>query len=161
LFWTVPLRGRDRVNVHLDAGRARMVGSDVAVKDFFDIPNALFRFEDPVSVDATCSFDIHWSGPVTSRGGVTTPGTSGELLMCHATMTWSASNALGFNFTSDPNPTTSVFAQLGRVRNGVFADQEPEPDTDQFEDEGPREGPHHGHPKHGATHGPDSWRHRD
>jgi hypothetical protein len=36
-------------------------------------------------------------------------------------MTWSASNNLGFSFVSDPSPTTSAFAQLGRVKNGVFA----------------------------------------
>ena len=28
---------------------------------------------------------------------------------------------LGFSFSSDPAGTTSVFAQLGRVRNGVFS----------------------------------------
>jgi hypothetical protein len=41
--------------------------------------------------------------------------------MCQATMTWSASNADGFRFVSDPEGTTSFFAQLGKVRNGVFA----------------------------------------
>jgi hypothetical protein len=35
-------------------------------------------------------------------------------------MTWSARNSLGFKFVSDPHGTTSAFAQLGRVRNGVF-----------------------------------------
>ena len=97
-----------------------MTATDLAAPDYFSIPNALFRFEDPVSVDATCSFDIHWDGPVTDRGDVTTPGTAGNLLLSQATMTWSASNALGFRFASDPSPTTSVFAQLGRVRNGAF-----------------------------------------
>jgi hypothetical protein len=120
LFWTVPLP--KSVDINMGAGRARMSASNVAVKDYFDIPNALFRFESPVSVDATCSFDIRWSGPVTSRGPVSTPGSAGKLLLCNAAMTWSASNANGFRFVSDPSPTTSVFAQLGRVRNGVFAD---------------------------------------
>jgi hypothetical protein len=41
--------------------------------------------------------------------------------MCQATMQWSASNASGFQFSTDPDAaTTSVFAQLGKVRNGVF-----------------------------------------
>jgi hypothetical protein len=119
LFWTVPLDSSS-VDVQLGAGRAHMSANDVAAQDFFTIPNALFRFEQPASVDAHCSFDIHWDGPVTSRGDVTTPGSSGELVMSQATMTWSASNASGFRFTSDPSPTKSVFAQLGRVRNGVF-----------------------------------------
>jgi hypothetical protein len=93
----------------------------VVLQDYFDIPNALFRFETPVSVGASCTFDIQWSGPVTSRGPVTSSGSSGELIMCQATMTWSASNDLGFSFVSNPSPTTSVFAQLGHVKNGVFA----------------------------------------
>lgn len=100
-----------------------MAMTDLALTDFFDIPNALFRFEDPVSSPAKCSFDIHWSGPVTSRGPVTnSPGSTGELVMSSATMTWSASNGLGFSFASNPSGTTSAFAQLGHVSNGVFAE---------------------------------------
>jgi hypothetical protein len=55
---------------------------------------------------------------------VTTPGSSGELLLNQATMTWSASKAsndLGFSFVSDPSPTTNAFAAIGTVKNGVFA----------------------------------------
>lgn len=99
-----------------------MSAANVAVEDYFDIPNALFRFEVPTSVPATCSFDIDWTGPVSSRGSVTTPGSSGELVMSAATMTWSASNSLGFSFVSNPAGTTSVFAELGHVSNGVFAE---------------------------------------
>ena len=96
--------------------------TDLTVTDFFDIPNALFRFQDPVSSPATCSFDIHWSGPVTSRGGVTNSlGSTGELVMSRATMTRSARNNMGFSFVSNPSGTTSAFAQLGHVSNGVFA----------------------------------------
>jgi len=121
LFWTVPaLPVRP---VELGTGTARMSAKDLALQDFFNIPNALFRFLVPSSVDATCSFDIQWNGPVTSRGRVTnTPGTSGELVMTSATMTWSAQNSQGFKFVSNPAGTTSVFAQLGRIQNGVFAD---------------------------------------
>ena len=98
-----------------------MTATKLAVFDFFDIPNALLRFEDPVSTPATCSFDITWSGPVTDRRDVSgPPGSTGMLVMSQATMTWSASTDLGFSFTSDPWPTKSVFAQLGRVRNGKF-----------------------------------------
>ena len=98
-----------------------MSAKNLALNDFFNIPNALFRFQTPASVDATCSFDIHWSGPVSSRGPVTTPGTTGELLMNQATMTWSARNSLGFSFVSNPAGTTSAFAQMGHISNGVFA----------------------------------------
>jgi len=104
------------------AGKARMNATNLALFDYFNIPNALFRFMSPASVPATCAFDIQWSGPVTSRGPVTSPsGSTGELVMCKATMTWSASNSLGFKFQSNPANTTSAFAQLGHVSNGVFA----------------------------------------
>ena len=97
--------------------------ANLALKDYFDIPNALFRFEDPVSADASCSFDIEWTGPVTSTGPVNnTPGSTGELIMTSATMTWSAANSSGFRYVSNASGTTSAFAQLGRVQNGVFAD---------------------------------------
>ena len=122
LFWTVPI-AREAVDVQMGAGRARMRVTDLAVLDYFDTVNALFQFRNPVSVKAKCSFDVKWDGPVTSRGKVETPHTNGQLVESSATMTWSASNAQGFSFTSDPEPTTSVFAQLGRVRNGVFANQ--------------------------------------
>ena len=120
LFWTVPIAPQGPVV--LGTGSARMQATNLAMKDFFDIPNALFRFRTPVSANATASFDIHWSGPVTSRGPVTTAGSAGQLVMSHATMTWSARNSLGFSFVSNPSGTTSVFAQLGRVRNGVFVE---------------------------------------
>jgi hypothetical protein len=108
--------------VDLRDGRARMSAKNLKLLDYFDIPNALFRFEDPVSSRATCTFDIQWSGPVTSQGPVTgPPGSAGHLLMNQATMTWSASNHAGFRFESHRDKTTSVFAQLGRVQNGVFA----------------------------------------
>ena len=127
LFWTVPLQsgrqdeGRGSVRVDLDDGKARMT-ANLHVRDFFTIPNALFRVQKPASVPATVSFDIRWRGPVTGRAAVTSPpGSSGQLLMNTATMKWSAENAQGFSFKSDPAGTTSAFAQLGRVRNGIFS----------------------------------------
>ena len=109
--------------MNFGAGKAQMTVTDLAVTDYFDIPNALLRFEGPVSTPATCSFDITWGGPVRDRSPVSGPsGSSGQLVMCQATMQWSASNDLGFRFVSDPAPTTGAFAQLGRVTNGVFAD---------------------------------------
>lgn len=107
--------------IALGNGTAHLSVTDLAVSDFFNIPNALFRFLTPVSVGARVSFNIEWSGPVTSSEPITTPGSSGELINCQATMTWSASNDLGFSFVSDPSPTTSAFAELGRVKNGVYA----------------------------------------
>jgi hypothetical protein len=125
LFWTVPLSsgcdGKGGVRVDLDEGKARMTADDLHVRDFFTIPNNLFHLLKPVSVGATVSFDIRWLGPATGRSAVTSPkGSSGQLLMSPVTMRWSAQNALGFRFKSDPSGTTSFFGQLGRVRNGIF-----------------------------------------
>ena len=127
MFWTVPLQsgredeGQGGVRVDLEDGKARMRAKNLRVRDFFNIPNALFRFQSPASVRATVSFDIRWLGPATGRSAVTSPpGSSGRLLMSPVTMRWSAQNAQGFSFKSNPSGTTSVFGQLGRVRNGIF-----------------------------------------
>jgi len=120
LFWTVP--NPTLGPIELGGGRASMSMANLVLKDYFDIPNALFRFQVPVSADAQCSFDVKWTGPVSRTGPVTTPGSTGDLLMTSATMTWSASNSLGFKFVSNPSGTTSAFAQLGHVKNGIFAD---------------------------------------
>ena len=120
LFWTVPKPTLGPIE--LGRGTASMSMANLALKDYFDIPNALFRFELPVSADANCTFDVEWTGPVTSTGPVNTPGSTGQLSMTRANMTWSATNSLGFRYVSNPSGTTSAFAQLGRVQNGVFAD---------------------------------------
>ena len=128
MFWTVPLQsdsedeGHDGVSVDLGDGKARMRAKNLGVMDFFNIPNALFHVQSPASVRATVSFDVRWRGPVTGSSAVTSPpGSSGQLLMNTATMKWSAENAQGFSFKSDPSGTTSAFAQLGRVRNGILS----------------------------------------
>ena len=113
---------RDAVSVQFGAGRARYAVSDMAMPDFFNIPNAIFRFQDPVSVPSIVSFDITWSGPITDRMDVNDPteGFDGMFVLNQATMTWSAESQDGFRFVSDPSPTTSAFAMLGKERNGVF-----------------------------------------
>jgi hypothetical protein len=112
LFWTVQLPAANP-HVELGNGTANLSATNLVVRDFFNIPNALFRFQSPPSVGASCTYNIQWSGPVTGHEAVTTPGSSGELVLCQATMTWSASNDSGFSFVSDPSPTTSVLAKLG------------------------------------------------
>jgi hypothetical protein len=110
------------VTIHFGAGTARMTAADLGVRDFFNLPNALLRFQTPASVRATVSFDIRWLGPASGRSAVTSPpGSAGQLLTSPVTMTWSAANASGFRFTSHPSGTRSIFGQLGRVRNGTFA----------------------------------------
>jgi hypothetical protein len=138
LFWTVPLRSGDEgdgplrshdedegpggVTVDLDDGKARMRAANLHVRDFFNLPNALLRFQKPASVSATVSFDIRWMGPASRPSAITSPpGSTGRLFKSPATMTWSATSATGFSFKSDPSGTRSIFGQLGHVRNGVFS----------------------------------------
>ena len=137
MFWTVPLRsgndGEDRarslddegqggVTVDLEDGKARMRATNLRVRDFFNIPNALLRFQKPASVPATVSFDIRWMGPLTHPSAVTSPpGSTGRVFKSPATIKWSATSAPGFSFKSDPSGTRSVFGQLGHVRNGIFS----------------------------------------
>ncbi len=100
-----------------------MVVEHLNLFDFFSIPNALFRTQDPVSTPASCSFDIQWSGPVASRSQMNDPtvGFAADFVYSQVTMQWSARRADGsLTFVSDPSGTTSKFAQLARMRNGVF-----------------------------------------
>jgi hypothetical protein len=121
LFWTLPLP-HDGVTVDLEGGKARMTAENLQLRDFFNIPNALFRFQKPASVGATVSFDIQWMGPATGGSPVTSPpGSSGRVFSSPVTMTWSGQNSSGFRYESNPSGTTSFFGQLGEVRNGIFA----------------------------------------
>jgi hypothetical protein len=137
LFWTVPLgsgdedegrlrshddEGQDGVTVDLEDGMARMRAANLHVRDFFNIPNAFFHLQNPVSVAATVSFDIRWMGPATGPSAVTSPpGSTGRVFKSPVTMKWSATSASGFSFKSNPSDTTSFFGQLGHVRNGIFS----------------------------------------
>jgi hypothetical protein len=119
LFWTVPIIAQEQVN--LGTGTARMAVSNLNLFDYFNIPNAFRHTIAPLP--ATCSFDVRWTGPASNRSAITeTPGSIGEIAETNATMSWSASRPDGFSFESDLTPTTSVFAQVGLVRNGIFAE---------------------------------------
>jgi hypothetical protein len=99
-----------------------MTTDDLQIRDFFNIPNALLRFQHPVSFGASVSFDVRWLGPATGGTAVTSPpGSAGRLFTSPATVTWTGRNSSGFRFESNPSGTKSFFGQLGRVRNGIFA----------------------------------------
>jgi hypothetical protein len=100
--------------------------ANLPIEDYFNLPNAL---RDGPEVDATVSFDVVWSGPVTRRVSVT-DGTNGDQFAGQfeedqATVTWSGSNELGFSFTANPGElSTSAphrgFAEVGHEENGIF-----------------------------------------
>jgi hypothetical protein len=114
------------VQVHPGAGEAEMHVANLPIEDYFNLPNAL---RDGPEVDATVSFDVVWSGPVTRRVSVTN-GTNGDQFAGQfeedqATVTWSGSNELGFSFTANAGDlSTSAphrgFAEVGHEENGIF-----------------------------------------
>jgi hypothetical protein len=108
----------DAVQFTLGLGTASLHIADQQMGDFTKVPNSLMRGP---SVPATISYDVRWSGPgkPVSVNDVKN-GFAGEFLENAATVSASATRQ-GFQFVSDPAATSkSVFAVLGRERNGVF-----------------------------------------
>jgi hypothetical protein len=119
LFWTVPI-SRSSVQVNLGAGRASYRVSNLVLRDYDNLIDAIFVPSASYAY-ATVSFDVEWSG-VGTRLQVNEPSLSVEVALVEnsATMTWTATTG-GVTFVSGAASTsTSVFALIGRERNGVF-----------------------------------------
>jgi hypothetical protein len=117
LFWTI-LVPDDSVEVDFDDARASINLRDVDVRDYHNIPNALSFGP---SVPANVSFHILWSG-VQQRTHLhdNQKRFDAQLILGAATMAWSARKK-DFKFESDPaNTSFSLFAAIGRERNGAF-----------------------------------------
>jgi hypothetical protein len=117
LFWTIRIPD-ESVEVDLDDAEASMNLSDVEIEDYHDIVNAL---QDGPSVHADVSFHVRWHG-VKDRVHVRDKQNEfvGDFIEDTATCRWSAETEK-FKFVSAPaNTSTTVFAQIGRERNGVF-----------------------------------------
>jgi hypothetical protein len=121
LFWTT---ATDPKNIKASFGNASASFhlQDLGVIDYFNFGNALQDGALQTPVPGTLStLDVEWSGPgtrVTVKDA--TNGFEATLIRNSATMTWTASNAAGFSFVSDPAGTTSVVAQIGHEKNGFF-----------------------------------------
>jgi hypothetical protein len=118
VLWTVVLPA-DSVQINPGAGTAELHVRDLALRDYFNIPNALSQ---GAFVPVTVSFDVVWAGPVTRRVNVrdAANGFAGQFAETQATVSFTATEA-GFQFTSAPASTsTSVFAEVGHERNGSF-----------------------------------------
>jgi hypothetical protein len=123
-FWTVALPDKDVQVTNLLDGKAEMHVQDLAISDYFEIPNS---FANGPAAGALVSFDMVWNGPVTRSFSVNdaAQGFSGSFFETQATMSFSASNELGFGFDGQPGdfsttPTGRAYAELGRERNGIF-----------------------------------------
>lgn len=108
----------DAIHVNLGAGTASLHVAGQHVRDFFNIPNSLNNGH---SVSATVSYSIRWHG-VKNRRHVHNEDfhVAGLFLDTHATIDWTGHNANGFHFASDDEGQTTISAQIGHERNGVF-----------------------------------------
>jgi len=106
------------VQYNLSAGTGALHIANQRMGDFTKVPSSLMRGP---SVPAAISYDVRWSGPgkpVSANDAKN--GFAGDFLENTATVSASASRQ-GFQFVSDPASTSkSVFAVLGRERNGIF-----------------------------------------
>ena len=108
----------DAVSVHLASGR---VSLRVARRRFRDFGNLLHALRGDPSKPAEVSFDVRW-GNVIRRLDLRDEdvGFEGQFVETHAVIAWSARQD-GFEFVSDPIHTSqTVFAVIGRERNGGF-----------------------------------------
>ena len=101
-----------------------MIVRDIAVSDFFTIPNSFLHGAIIPPVPATVSFAIHWGGAgnkITLRDPAN--GFTGDFVENSASIAWSATSA-GLLYQSGAEDTSvSVFAEVGHERNGVFFPQ--------------------------------------
>ncbi|PYU67876.1 MAG: hypothetical protein DMG52_32930, partial [Acidobacteria bacterium] len=85
---------------------------------YFNVINAL---QDGTSNVATASFAVHWaSGMKHFKVRDEATGMAGEFIRNTATMAWSVESA-GQTYVSGPEESSSsLSAQIGHERNGVF-----------------------------------------
>jgi len=108
----------ESVEVDLENATASMSLSDVELRDFFNIPNSLMHGK---SVPAVASFHMRWHG-INKRVHLhdTKNHFEARFIEDNATIRWRA-HEKGFTFVSAPAGTsTTVFAEIGTERNGVF-----------------------------------------
>ena len=117
LFWTIRIPD-ENAKIDLEAATASLELSDLELGDHFNVPNSLLRGP---FVPADASFQMHWSGVVQRVHLHDDQNTfDAHVIEDTATMAMSARTS-SFTFVSDPESTsTSVFAEIGKERNGVF-----------------------------------------
>lgn len=133
LFWVIPA-AHDAIEADLDAGVAALRLRDVPVLDTHDLLNNLtgghgftgmgLNIPPIAGVPATVSFDIEWSGILSSAKIVNEMQTfRGTFVQTGASIQWSAepSQPGGFAFQSEPpNPARNRYSVIGHEQNGVF-----------------------------------------
>jgi len=120
LFWTIPVPD-DAVQVNLKAQIASYAYESLAIPDFGNFVNAVTV---GTSNPGVATFNVQWSG-TTTMAAVRNPAQTfeGTFFQDTATIEFNVASPVQNNFTfkSDPaNTSTSLFAQIGLERNGVF-----------------------------------------
>jgi hypothetical protein len=116
LFWTIPIKPSS-VNVEADAQTAVMKLRELPVEDYFNFFNALV---DGPSNEAEVTFTVNWSGFIKEDKIVDpTNDFRAKLVEDSAWVEWIAKSE-DVTYRSVGDPTTVVFAEFGRERNGVF-----------------------------------------
>ncbi|HYK90452.1 MAG TPA: hypothetical protein VE398_16880 [Acidobacteriota bacterium] len=122
LFWTIEVPG-DGITINSGAGLASLEAQDVPIFDYGNLGNAIFG-GGPQPIAGRVSFRVSWSG-VGERVNIrnTDPvygGFAAELVRNTAQMEWTATVG-DLRFVSAPPATSSSsFAEMGHLRNGVF-----------------------------------------
>jgi hypothetical protein len=126
VFWIAVIPDGD-LEVHPGAGTAELHVRNLAELDYHDFNASVGPQWQTDYFNATVSFDVVWSDPVTRRVDVkdAADGFAGHFNEDQATVTWSAHSDSGFSFRSNLGDfSTSVpgnfFAQVGQERNGIF-----------------------------------------
>ena len=122
LLWTIHAPN-GAVHVDLGAGEARYRMSEVRMRDYSTLANALFGGGVGIpgsSVPSTVSWDLRWHG-VTGSG--TTTNADVPFRLNYETTTahldWSMTSG-DRSFRSNPSGQTTVVAFIGEERNGTF-----------------------------------------
>jgi hypothetical protein len=128
LFWTIPVPP-SAIAFDATTGEARFRASDVRLKDFHDIINAITG-SPRKPVPSHVSFDVHWHGHGERRTvHDKTFGFQGNYITGPATISFTASqDGKGVVYRSDPghqhNPTIKQNGAgppaIGHERNGRF-----------------------------------------
>ena len=117
VFWTVPVSPRS-LGADLRTGNAFFRLKDYAIPDWYNFPNSLAQGpHEPAHV----SFNLEFFGPG-KPFVIDKPDQQfkGRFLANKCRISWSSRNE-GFSFVSAPaKSSTSVYAAVGRERNGVF-----------------------------------------
>ena len=102
---------------------------DIKIEDYHDFVNSLL---DGPSLEAVASFRAEWTASHDRHHFRDVPNTFDEEVVFNSARVWWRGETATSLFVTDPieAPETSLFAEVGRERNGVFFDHPGELDDE-------------------------------